>query len=114
MLLILIATILVGSGVCDMQITDAYIKMGNVCATLEASAQNKDNETAEVAIKAYFYEGADLDKASYIADNSEKVTLAPGSKTEVKVAILYAQGAFTLKDVDIYLDGKLVKTIQDK
>ncbi len=111
---LLIVAALFAGGVCEVKITDAYIKMGNVHATVEAGAQNKGDETAVVAVKAYFYEGAQMDKATYIADNSETVTLAPGSKTEVKVAILYATGAFTLGKTELYLNGQFVQLVEYK
>jgi hypothetical protein len=113
-LMILLAIVLVGEGVAEVKLTDAYIKMGNVHATVEASAQNQTNETAEVAIKAYFYGGTAEEDNLYIADNHENVIVAPGSKTEVKVAILYPHGAFTNGKVEIYLNGQLARTIESQ
>jgi hypothetical protein len=113
-ILVVLTAVLVCWGVGDVKLTDACIKMGNVCATVEADAHNQYNETAEVAIKAYFYDDATLDKPSYIADNTAGVILKPGEKTEVKVPILYAQGAFTLGKVEIYLNGQLAQTLNDE
>jgi hypothetical protein len=109
---LLLMFMLLWEGVAEVKVTDAYIKMGSVHATLEADAANTADETAEVAVKAYFYEGAPEENQLYIADNSEKVTLKPGGTTEAVVAVLYPHGEFTLDKVELYLNGRFDRVVE--